>query len=330
MKLFGDFEAIRFPEENLILVTSRGYLYYIYDPRSRHWRKHANAGNDRLSVQNYPDVSRFELENAMGGTFPKKETDFMRQCRPGQLRIRDMLELLREDHPRCMADGVILDAVRRLLLESDICHKSYARLKVLFEDAAAEHLENGEILRRIRELSISMTGKDIFRREIGIVDGHDSSSYFWIMPVRVLDPSDTSDLDNIAEMRSVEISIEETDVEKYLAPFLYRHFDETLEANRRREDANGFEWYLTYNFYTYAAVRKILKEIADTADALHSGEENVLAAKLRMARKADSGADNHAEIERILDFYERFRYRMEYMMRVGAENGYDLISFMGP
>ena len=83
MKLFGDFEAIRFPEENLILVTSRGYLYYIYDPRSRHWQKHANAGNDRLSVQNYPDVSRFELENAMGGTFPKKETDFMRLCRRG-------------------------------------------------------------------------------------------------------------------------------------------------------------------------------------------------------------------------------------------------------
>ena len=31
MKLFDDFEAVRFPEENLIFITHGGYLYYIYD-----------------------------------------------------------------------------------------------------------------------------------------------------------------------------------------------------------------------------------------------------------------------------------------------------------
>lgn len=36
------------------------------------------------------------------------------------------------------------------------------------------------------------------------------------------------------------------------------------------------------------------------------------------------------EVNLIVDFYQRFIYRMEYMMRVGAEKGYDLISFMGP
>ncbi len=49
----------------------------------------------------------------------------------------------------------------------------------------------------------------IYKKEIGIVDGHDSSSYFWIMPVRVIDPSDKDAFDNIAEMSSSEISIEE-------------------------------------------------------------------------------------------------------------------------
>ena len=105
----------------------------------------------------------------------------------------------------------------------------------------------------------------IFKREIGIVDGHDSSSYFWIMPVRVIDYSNTNDMDNVAEMRSVEISIEEDDVSQYLTPFLYKHYNDELEANKKRIEhqwadddgkeqvsvVSGFEWYLTHNFYTF-------------------------------------------------------------------------------
>ena len=34
--------------------------------------------------------------------------------------------------------------------------------------------------------------------------------------------------------------------------------------------------------------------------------------------------------ELIIDFYHRFIYRMEYMMKIAEENGYDLISIMGP
>ena len=33
MKLFDDFEAVRFPEEKLILITNRNFIYYIYHPR---------------------------------------------------------------------------------------------------------------------------------------------------------------------------------------------------------------------------------------------------------------------------------------------------------
>ena len=40
--------------------------------------------------------------------------------------------------------------------------------------------------------------------------------------------------------------------------------------------------------------------------------------------------EDDTEAELIIDFYNRFIYRMEYMMKVGKENGYDLISFMGP
>lgn len=40
--------------------------------------------------------------------------------------------------------------------------------------------------------------------------------------------------------------------------------------------------------------------------------------------------EDDTEIELIVDFYRRFIYRMEYMLKVGQEKGYNLISFMGP
>ena len=74
---------------------------------------------------------------------------------------------------------------------------------------------------------------------------------------------------------------------------------------------------------------------------MSSGKENEFTIELKGKRvngthefyddytEEQSEADNN-KIELIIDFYHRFIYRMEYMMRVGKENGYDLISFMGP
>ena len=45
---------------------------------------------------------------------------------------------------------------------------------------------------------------------------------------------------------------------------------------------------------------------------------------------ANRPTEDDTEIELILDFYNRLLYRLEYMMKVGQEKGYDLISFMGP
>ena len=73
MKLFDTIEAVKFPEENMIFITRGGYLYYIYNPKYKCWRKHSNAGNDHLTVSNYPDVSREELVDAMKGVFQKKD-----------------------------------------------------------------------------------------------------------------------------------------------------------------------------------------------------------------------------------------------------------------
>lgn len=146
-------------------------------------------------------------------------------------------------------------------------------------------------------------------------------------------------MDNVAELNSIEISIEEDDVYQYLKPFLYRHFDRDLEANKRRvyyygEDENEpptykeaeFEWYLTYNYYTYDSIRRIIRDIQETMEVLSSGGENEYTGKLGLKK----GTDNHDEIELVIDFYRRLIYRLEYMMNIGKENGFDLISVMGP
>ena len=351
MKLFDTFEAVKFPEEDMIFITRGGYLYYIYNPKYKWWRKHSNAGNDHLTVSNYPDVSREELVDAMKGAFPKKETDFMRLCNSSQLCIRDMLDLLKEDYAKYMSDRVLYHTIHHFLLESDICHKSFEKLQKLLDNATANQYDNNQVLTQIKNLSFMIIGRDIFRREIGIVDGRDSSSYFWIMPVRVIDFEDTADLDSVAEMRSAEISIEEDDVAQYLTPFLYNYFDEELEENKKRKDVSGFEWYLEHNFFTFDSMAQILKDIEDTVDALISGRETEYTQKLKIKRgtatyqlvyaknlneeevaeyNANRPTEDDTQVALIVDFYQRFLYRMEYMMKVGKEKGYNLISFMGP
>lgn len=365
MKLFGTFEAVKFYQENMIFITHDGYLYYIYNPTYKYWRKHRNAGNDHLTVANYDDVTREELMDAMNGVFPKSENDFMRLCNPSQLCIRDMLGLLKEDYAKYMSDNAIYHTIHCFLLESDICYKSFEGIQKLLEAAVANHYGNSQVVTQINELSFKIIGRDIFKREIGIVDGHDNSSYFWIMPVRVIDYSNTNEADNVAEMRSAEISIEEDDIAQYLTPFLYNYYDDELEANKKRvehywidDDGNeqstpvsGFEWYLTHNFFTFDQIVQILKDIADTVDALTSGRETEYTKKLKIKRgtatyqllyakdlneeevaeyNANRPTEDDTEVGLVVDFYQRFLYRMEYMMKVGKEKGYNLISFMGP
>ena len=95
----------------------------------------------------------------------------------------------------------------------------------------------------------------------------------------------------------------------------------------------------------------ILNDIRDTIDALSSGRKNKYTGKIRreignpiydtnFVGKLSKDQvkecfenrpqDDTTESDPIIDFYRRFIYRMEYMMTVGKENGFDLISFMGP
>ncbi len=95
----------------------------------------------------------------------------------------------------------------------------------------------------------------------------------------------------------------------------------------------------------------MIKDIKDTMEALSSGRKNEFTDKLKEKRvfaankliyskdlteeqieeyNANRPTEDDTEPEVIIDFYRRFIYRMEYMMKVGEEKGYNLISFMGP
>ena len=335
MKLFDDFEMVKFSEENLLFVTKNRYIYYIYNVECKIWKKYKEAGNDRITIDNYQEVQTEEIIDAMKGIFPKKETDFLRLCNLNDLSTSNFFDLINEDYSEYMSDEEISYTVYCLFEDSAICHKSFLKMKSLFNDARACSKNNEELLLKIKNLCFEVIGRDIFKHEIGIIDGHDNSSYFWIMAVRVIDYENTDAIDAVAEMKSVEISIEEDDVYNYLFPFLKKYFDNELEANKKRVTdywidndgteqfsyVSGFEWYLTHNFYSFDSITNMLKDINDTIEALSCGKNNEFTEKLRKT---------NTKAELIIDFYQRFIYRIEYMMKVGKEKGYDLISFMGP
>lgn len=183
-------------------------------------------------------------------------------------------------------------------------------------------------------------------RQIPIVEGHDGSSYFWIMPVRHVEVSD----DNwygIEECREQEISIEEDDIGEFLYFFLEKYFDPDYPYGQVRDRycGSGFEWNLEYNIYTYETIRKMLDEIELCARLLETDFDNPALTDFkkgfhsvtfdpdenRFQKRLTDEEEEHLIRDNIgiaLDFYDRFVRRMRKMMQ--AADDYELISFMGP
>ncbi|MCM1577748.1 MAG: hypothetical protein NC078_02965 [Ruminococcus sp.] len=180
--------------------------------------------------------------------------------------------------------------------------------------------------------------------EIEIIEGHDYSSYFWFRPVTVklgekIRDEDVTELDE-------EFSIEEGDVECFLAYFFCKHFDNDLVYNKRRfEDGfgfiDGFEWYLTYNFFTYDRIRVLAEDINNTAELLRTDYDNPALADVKKSfsifymcpsddkdytERNSANIRNHIDV--VIDFYNRFTKRILQMLKNNPDT--DMISIMGP
>ena len=186
----------------------------------------------------------------------------------------------------------------------------------------------------------------------GIIKGHKGSSYFSIQPVKIIDINEDTDYyENIEYLSECEISIEEDDIDAYLFYFFFKFFDAELKENMAREGTNGtmyntwgyseFEWNLTHNFYTFEDMENMIKHIREIIKILindfespvldlikekydwligYTGKMSKEVKDLRIKEKRDV----------IIEFYHEFIFYLENMMEEGKEQGYNLISIMGP
>jgi hypothetical protein len=183
-------------------------------------------------------------------------------------------------------------------------------------------------------------------RQIGIVEGHDGSSYFWIMPIKQLTSPNEGDF-GVERFREEEISIEEDDIGDFLFFFLDKYFDDSFPYTCRSEyyPKNRFVWNLEDNIYSYDIVRDMIAEIRTVAEMFQNDFDNPALVDLKSrfspytlagvyeieVRNMDEQSKNvfyRANIGIAIDFYNRFCRRMEAMMEHAPQ--YDLISFMGP
>lgn len=185
-----------------------------------------------------------------------------------------------------------------------------------------------------------------FKNQITIVEGHDSSSYFWIMPVKHV-PKSEEYWRGIQEHRQEQISIEEDDVGMFLYYFLDKFFDLDYPYGDSRDEycGSGFEWNLEHNIYTYETMNVMLAEIERCCDLLKNDYDNAELDGLksrfyyypfspvripldRHLTKEEEQAIIRENIYVATEFYDRFVRRMRAMMESAKE--YELISFMGP
>ena len=194
--------------------------------------------------------------------------------------------------------------------------------------------------------------------EIEIVEGHDYSSYFWFRPV-VFEEECGSIWDGTVELEE-EFCIEEGDIDCFLAYFFYKYFDDELIYNRKRyewgERVKGFQWYLTYNFFTYETLKKMIEDILETAALLETDYDNPRLDEVKkkfsifyMCSRDDpdykkfsifnacskKGLSYDGEdvaikkhISVVIDFYHRFAKRLAAMMDNNRNT--NIISIMGP
>ena len=178
--------------------------------------------------------------------------------------------------------------------------------------------------------------------EIEIKEGHDSGGYFWIRPVRIEHVSKITwdEVERLAE----EISIEEGDVDCFLAYFFYKHFDNEMYYNKHRFEMGyitEFQWYLTFNFFTYDAMRNMLADIENVIMLLENDSSNQLLIPVKESfsiiymcesshedyiNKNEEAIDDHIDV--VIDFYKRFVYRIRKMMDNNPQ--VDVLSIMGP
>ena len=89
MLLFDNFKAVKFDEENEILISDDDKLKYIYYIKQKIWKKYKSSLDnikdygwesldDKITTNNYSDIGSEQIIEALEGKFPRSEIDILR------------------------------------------------------------------------------------------------------------------------------------------------------------------------------------------------------------------------------------------------------------
>ena len=180
--------------------------------------------------------------------------------------------------------------------------------------------------------------------EIEIIKGHNYNDYFWIRPVEFV-KGNTDESLKVIELRD-EISIQEDNVDAFLAYFFFKYYDNSLSYNSIEPDheRNGgkFEWYLTYNFFTYETINKMCDEILEVADLLENDYKNPVLEPIKKSFSFCYECDLNCDIINggnclfdvdknigiVIRFYRQFVKLIREIMSKNPQTS--IISIMGP
>jgi len=169
--------------------------------------------------------------------------------------------------------------------------------------------------------------KEYEQGEIEITNGIDCGGVFLINATSKNDVIEFTDLDCFC------ISIDDVDVETYLAHFLYKYYDPEIQRELDWEDP-GFDWH-DNNLYSFDDMKRILADIREVIKLLREDYDNPVLKPVKAYwvvsnRDISEEETNNLRRQKVLeavDFYERFCNRIEKMMKLP---GTDIMSFTGP
>ncbi|SHI52806.1 hypothetical protein SAMN02745671_00866 [Anaerovibrio lipolyticus DSM 3074] len=152
--------------------------------------------------------------------------------------------------------------------------------------------------------------------------------YFWIMPVKIFNAKPDGDLRNIEFFPKGQISIDEDYIMCFLRVFVEKYLNKDFKVWGTHFDFEGFEWW-GENIYSYSDIKKMLKEITETAKLLEKDYDNPVLDKVKkdynyhyliyshIPGLTEEGENNviKKNIGVVTDFYRRFVKRIELMMK---------------
>lgn len=172
------------------------------------------------------------------------------------------------------------------------------------------------------------------QHEVGIVNGRDGGGTFWIIGTR----TDDEETHPVAHYDGTGISIDDMYVEEYLAEFLCKYFDPTIQEDRYEEKVR-FDWY-GGNLYTFDVMREMIADIREKVVMLQNDYDNPTLDAIKAhwfydykGKARDQLSEKEVNelkknvVPKAVDFYERFCDRMEKMLQIPGNN---VMSFAGP